>query len=913
MRFILTTLILFIISLPSYAEKSEPIQGQLLNGLKYTLLPLHNEKGHIEIRLRVNAGSVDENDDQAGVAHMVEHLVFRSTKAYPNGIMPHLHTQKWVRGKNYNAVTTSDSTTYLLTPVASAGLAKSLDILSQMMFYANLTQSDLNDERKIIMEEWRQGLGVGATMNEQRTAAVRADSRYTRHRVIGTPESIQSMPATQLQQFYQKWYIPNNMNLLIVGDIDPTLAKQEIQHYFGSIKAQTLPQRDYLEPRLSNRLLINKIQDVRSAVSQIAYVFRFDESKHREQTEQARYQRLVDRLALSALTQRLRNQAEQLPKGISAMTVRKSDIGRHTVALAIFASVEPTSHQLGLKQIFEEIERIKRFPITEEELNKQKSLIFTQIDNAKKHTGDRDFAKWVQAMVDTVLVDKPFLTQPHIAELTEPMLKKISVMEVNQRLQDWFSAEDRLVNYQPPRDTQIETITEQIVNALKSDVEKMAISPPQKEKEIVPMSLNVIVGKGKIIKETHFERQNVKHWLLSNGDKVIWLKSPLAKDKTLFLAQSSAGFNAKGLNAWQSQMASQLIAQNAPLDWEVEQLKHWKTLNKVNFSIKQSATKLVFEGSTENTKLADLLRLYYAYQMETKIKEGLDEAKESIANTINLQSEKNNDTARLKALSQLRFNVEQLDDTIPTKDSLTQLTQDTLNEQWGRIVGAPTTFYFVNDMSEGELKKLVSQFLSNLPRHQPFVSSSVLATEGKGETKFAMNIEPKDDVRLWSFTPYSWQGKDAVLIAVARNIAVKKLKDRLRDQQLGVYSLRFESMLNPETQRIESELSFVANPEKTDKLIEQARSVLTRLSSQITEDDVEQEKKFFVSGEKERLKDINTWLLRLVLSETQFSDPRYLTEMQYLTDEITFDKVKVMADRLYNPSNEKVFIVTPKK
>lgn len=913
MRFILTALALFMASSASYAEKSEPIQGQLENGLKYTILPLHNEKGHLEIRLRVNAGSVDENDDQAGVAHMVEHLVFRGTHAHPNGLMPYLHEQKWVRAKNYNAVTTTDNTTYLLTPPATSGLKQSFDSLSQMVFHANLTQEDLDDERKIIMEEWRQGLGVGATMNEQRTAAVRADSRYARHRVIGTQESIRSMPATQLQQFYQTWYVPNNMNLLVVGDVEPEAAKAEIQHYFGEVKAKTLPKRDYLEPALKERLLINKIQDPRSGVSQIAYIFRFDESKSRSQTEDGRYQRLLDRLALSSLIQRLRNQADVLPKGVSAVVPRKSDIGRNSVALAMFASVEPTAHQLGLKQIFEEIERIKRFPISPEELDKQKAPIFAQIENAKKHDGDRDFQKWMQVMVDTVLVDKAYLTQPEIANLTEPMLKKISAEEVNQRIQDWFSAKDRLVNYQPPRKTQITPITEAMVNELKAQVEQSEIAAPQKEKEIIPMSLDSVTGKGTIVSEQSFDTQQVKYWTLSNGDKVVWLKSPLAKDRTLFMAQSSAGFKAQGLGIWQSQIASQLIEQNAPLDWEIEQLVRWKELNKINLSIKQTATKLSFDGSAENSKLAELLRLYYAYQKETKVKDGLDETKESIARTIDMQNEKSDETERLKAISKLRFNLEKVDDTLPNKASLAQLTEKELNEQWAKMVSAPTTFYLMNDMNEADVKKLVAELLADLPRDKRLNSTQTLPVDGKAQAEFAMNLEPKDDVRLWSFTPHQWQGKDAMLVSLVRNIATTKLKNTLRDQQLGVYSLRFDSTLNPETQRVESELSFVANPDLTDKLVEQARLVLSDLANQITEEDVQQAKAMFVQAEKGRLNEPRTWLSRLMLSDEQFGNPQYLSDMQQLTDEISVEKVKAMAGNIYNPNSEKLFVTTPKK
>ena len=912
MRFALTTLALFVASNMAWAEKSAPIQGQLDNGLKYTILPLHDEKGHIEIRMRVNAGSVDENDDQAGVAHMVEHLVFRGTNAHPNGLMPYLHEQKWVRGKNYNAVTTSDSTTYMMTPPNTAGLSQSFDALSQMLFGAKLSQADLDDERKIILEEWRQGLGVGATMNEQRTASVRANSRYARHRVIGTEQSINSMPATELQQFYQTWYAPNNMNLLVVGDVDPSEAKAEIDRYFGKAEKKNTPVRDYLNPALADCLQINKLQDLRSGVSQVAYILRFDDSESRAQTDEGRYQRLLDRIALASIVQRLRNQSEVLPKGISAVVPRKSDIGTHTAALGLFATVAPTGHLQGLKQIFEEIERLKRFPMTEEELEKQKAPIQAQIENAKKHDGDREFSRWVQAMVDTTLLDKPFLTQPEIANLTEPMLKKITVAEVNARIHQWLEAKDRIVQYQPPRDTKLD-ISEAQVAQLQEEAQKAEILEPQKEKEIVPMLLEHVQAKGSITDEQKFEVQNVQHWTLSNGDKVVWLKSPLAKDKTYFQAQSSAGFKAKGLGEWQSQVALQLIAQNAPLDWEFEQLKHWKELNKVNLSMKQTATRLLLEGTVDNTKLADLLRLVYAYQVETKVKDGLDETKESLAKMAASKNAKNSENERLKAISMLRYNQENIEMSLPNKSSLDQLNEKSLNDEWAKMLQAPMTYYFVNDMNDAEMKGLVTQFLSDFPRGKRFDSAQVLPTEGKAVASFAMNSEPKSDVKMWAFSAHQWQGKDAVLVSILRNIATNKLKMTLRDKELGIYSLRFESSLNPETDRIESELSFVANPDNADKLIGQARVVLDALPEQITEEDVKAAKVQFVTAEKDRLQEPRTWLARLILSENHSGNPQYLTEMQSLADGITLDNVKAMAKLLYNTNNEKVFITTPKR
>ncbi|WGE89550.1 M16 family metallopeptidase [Actinobacillus arthritidis] len=478
MRIILTSLVLFTASAASYAEKSEPIQGQFENGLRYTLLPLHSEKGRIEIRMKVNTGAIDETNEQLSAANTLKYLVFRGTNAHPNGLMTYLNEQKWKKDKNYRVMTDYDHTTYTMIPPSTSNLDKSFDLLSQMLFQAKLTQEDLDDERKYILEDWQQSQSVGSLMNQKRISAVRADSRYADRTIIGTAENIQSLPATQLQQFYQTWYVPNNMQLLVVGDIEPEATKQQIQQYFAGITAKETPKRDYLEPVLSEKLVINQLQDARSNVSQVAYIFRFDETKHRVRTNEARYARLIDRLALSSIERRLQLQTNSLPKGISAMSVRKSDIGKNTAALGFFATVGSTQHELGLKQIFSEIENLKRSPITEEELAKQKEVVQLQIENAKKDENDRDFQQWLKLMSETVLSDKPYLTQNKLAELLEPMLKKVSVEEVNERIQLWSNAKDGVINYQLPRKVQVKPITQETVNLLKAEVEKVEVMSP---------------------------------------------------------------------------------------------------------------------------------------------------------------------------------------------------------------------------------------------------------------------------------------------------------------------------------------------------------------------------------------------------------------------------------------------------
>lgn len=894
------------------AEISQPVQGTLENGLRYTVLPLHDEKGHLEIRMKVYAGSVDENDDQAGVAHMVEHLVFRGTEKYPDGLMPYLHEQKWVRGRNYNAVTTNDNTTYMLTPPKEAGLEQSLDALSQMLFFAKITQKDLDDERKVIMEEWRGGQGVGQRMNRVRTNVVRMDSRYTRHPVIGTQESINTMPAGQLQKFYQAWYAPNNMQLLIVGDTTVEESEKLIKHYFGKIASRALAKRDYLEPKLSNDLRTVQIQDEQSGGSQIAYIVRFDERKLRQQNDEGRYARMLDRLAVAAVTQRLRNEQENLPEGIRSVVLRKSDIGQNTVALALFAGVDEKSHQQGLVQIFSEIERLKRFPITQAELERQKEKIQTQIDWAKKHDGDRDFSGWMQAMANSVLMDQPYLSQPEIAERSEPILHNITLDELNRHIQQWFEHSDRIVQYQAPRLTKIDPIEADLVKNLQKQTASREIAPPQQEKIIEPMALESIRQSGEIVSEQIFAKENVHYFTLSNGDRVVWLNSPTAKDKTYFEARSSAGFKAKGLGQWQSQIAVQLAAQNAPLDWEIEQLNRWKELKKVNLNISQKADELYYTAFVDNDKLADLLRLYYAYQQETRIKDGVDETKESISSTIDLGNDDSPENKRLKALNKLRFGTEQTD-ILPNKAGLNELSEAELNRIWESVRRVPTTYYFVSNLSEQEIKPLILHYLAAIPRTEMLEKEEQLPLKGRETVRFPLNLEPKDNVQMWFFTEHPWQGKDAVLVSLLRTITANKLKLSLRDEHLGIYSLRFESSLNPNSHRIESELTFSTSPEKSDEMIRLAEKVLKALPQQISEEEVRIAKAQFLQGEKERLKSPHSWLSRLILSDKQYRSPKYLSEVEQLADAISLGNIQEIAAKLYDENNLKVFITTQKE
>lgn len=897
---VLLVLILVVAS-SAFAHVVKPITGTLDNGLDYAILPLHTDKGRTEIRLLVHAGAVDETNTQAGVAHMVEHLVFRASDKHPDGVMNHLHGLGFVRAKHYNAVTTAEHTTYMMTPPAHVGLDGGLSALSQMMFFAHLTADDLGKERQIITEEWRDKQGISAHMDEQRKAVIRADSRYVRSPVIGTYQSIQSMPAHELQHFYRTWYTPNNMNLLIVGDVDVQATKDKIHEYFGQIPTKTLPDRtgDYYDVKLSDRLIIKELHHDKSGVSQVAYIVRFDESHSRGTSDIAHKNRLIDRLALTHLTKRLQNQTPTLPQGIKSMVVRKSDIGKNTVALGIFSSVDKDKHMAGLQEIFYEIKRLSDYPISQAEFNALIKELQAQLDKAHANDGRRDFTSWVQALNNTVLMDKPYHTQRELATRLQPLLDELTADEIQARINTWLVAQDRIVQYQTPHTTRIAPISTPQIHAMMTKAQNATLSPPTPKAIISPKEPPHAITHAHITNiKTHTTTQgDVYEYTLSTGERVLYLHSPHAQDKTYIRMTNPAGTQAMGLNAWQSQLAYQLIFQDTPDGLSKDELSQLKKTHKLSLSAKQNSHELVVEMSSPNDSLDKLINLYHAQMYHTTIKGELTTTKTALAHTIN--DDKYQHIAKLRGLPL----------SLPSLDELTALSPAMLQDTWTKMTQTPATFYVVSHADPAWL----GQFIVKLANPHPNLRPLSHAPTSLAPTNLikSHHSQPKADVKLWVSTSHTWQGVDAMLVNLLANIASEKLKLTLRDEKLGIYRLKFDSTLSPYSHRIDSQLSFSTDPDRADEMTQDAKRVLENLPQLIGDDDVKKAKAHFHAQHQAQRSDPHALLNRLALSDKQQNHLSYLNQINDLDKHITLDNLTKMASKMYNKDSVQIWIDTP--
>lgn len=557
--------------------------------------------------------------------------------------------------------------------------------------------------------------------------------------------------------------------------------------------------------------------------------------------------------------------------------------------------------------IFNEIERLKRYPITQSELDDIKSTLQAQLDKAHNHNEDRDFAGWVLTMTNTVLSDIPYQTQRQIASNAQPILDALTPDDIDTHLHTWLDAKDRIVQYQSANNTPTTPITNTDVAKLQHLAIEQTLLPPTPKKSDRPIELPSPITTAHITSITHQKDTNTYEYTLSTGEKIIYLQSPITKGRTYIRAINHAGIQADNLNAWQSQFAVQLLAQNTPEGISSHDFANFKKRHKLYLSPKQSEKFLTIEGSSDTADFGKLIDLYHAQLFHTTITHGLNDVKTAYRQRYaptnqrkQLEHERHLAIARLRGLPSY----------LPNADELEALSEQDLQNLWERIRTAPMTIYIISDATPAQMGQFVPLFASPHANDGKFLHHAHTPTPNTDTVKFAYNLEQRADVQLWSSTPYTWQGVDAMQVALLKNIASEKLKFALRDDKLGIYRLNFDATLNAQTNQITSHLRFTTSPDKVDEMVEAAKDVLANLPSLINADDVIRAKQTLIAQEKSRQNDPHTKLNRLVLSYEN-GDLDYLGKSEHLVDFINLDDLKRMASKIYDPNNVQAFIDMP--
>jgi len=893
-------------------------RGQLDNGFTYYIVDGKTMGNTVSLQLVVRAGSLDERDDQSGVAHMVEHMVFKASAAHPEGVGKYMESQGWRIGKHYNAQTNFERTLYqLMADKKPDTIAAGVGALAQIAGGAQIPADALERERQVILEEWRGKLGVRERMDRQRRAMLREGSLYPQRPTIGTEASIRTQPAESLRKFYQDWYRPGNMALVVVGDVDAKTLRTQIAAAFNGLKPATLPARNAADPVLRDQLQILRLQDSESGTSQVGFVNRFAVDKR--QDDQGLRARLVDRVAERSLRAMVRQAAESLPAGVSSLTSSKGELGEATASLGFASSVAVGSHQAGLRQILVIRERVRRDGLREDDIRSEIAEIRRLNAKGPQQQAARDFQGWQQMLVGAVQAERvlqdPQQKQVQIARIADA----ITPAEVNARVRQWIDAPDRAVFMLAPGLSPLTLPTAAEVLAVQKTLAAEPLPALVKVNKEAQAALPAVVlpeieSSGAVVRQDDLG-EGVQRWSLGNGDVVVWRHTP--NDTVMrFAAQSGAGYRLPGAPGWQWQLAAQL-GNAADLEGQERgEMARWSAANKVRLSQQQTETQLTYTAQVPAAQLDDLFLLYAAGQAQSEISQAaLSDASEQLARVSARRPDSAGDRAS-REMSRLRYGERLPADAMPDVAAVQELDSQAglqlVRRQWQQLGALPVTYFVSGPADTATVKALVERHLAGISRQA--VSASAMALQQVGgyrESRLAIGIEPQGSVRAHGSQPLAWSPERAMRTAIVSRIVYRQLRTELREKEAGIYRLTYKLSLEPQG-RLTSELSFTAAPERLDALWASARAVLEKLPTRIDTAMLEEEIRQMRSDESKRKTDATAQFNRLQLSYARYGDARYLKDSQQLAVGLTPESVRALAQEFKLAGDLVVVKVLPK-
>jgi zinc protease len=369
--------------------------GKLANGFTYYIRHNEEPKNRVIMYLVNKAGSVLEDEDQRGLAHFMEHMSFNGTKHFPHNELVNYLQKAGVRfGADINAYTSFDETVYEL-PIPSDKpelLKGGLEIMRDWAHEALLDPGEIDKERGVVLEEKRLGKGAGERMQRQYWPVILNNSRYAVRVPIGLDTVLNNFKRPTIARFYNDWYRPDLQAIIIVGDINVDQVEAAIKQQFADLKN---PAHERVRPKYTvpldgkNQFIAVTDKEMTSTQAEVMLKHKAPELKTAADYRGAIIQNLFDQMLGERYAELQRKADPPFINGGAGISGFMGGLDTYDATV----SAKPGELEKGLKAVWRETERLKRYGFTATELERAKTAYLNGMESAVKEKKQNQFGK----------------------------------------------------------------------------------------------------------------------------------------------------------------------------------------------------------------------------------------------------------------------------------------------------------------------------------------------------------------------------------------------------------------------------------------------------------------------------------------------------------------------------------------
>lgn len=538
------------------------VLGQLENGVRYAIRENSKPENRAELRLVVLAGSVDEDEDQRGLAHFLEHMVFNGTESYAgNEIVAFLESVGARFGADLNAYTSFDETVYQLQiPTDREGLLhEGLHILSEFAFKATLSTSEIEKERGVVLDEWRRGLGAGRRIRDQQVPIFLKDSRYAERIPIGLPEVIKGCDPEAIRRFYRDRYRPERMALIAVGDFDATEVEAWTKEIFGpATSTGDIRDRADRAVPVSADTLFALAHDPELRGSSVG-VSRKLPAPEDEATYGGYRKGLVQQVAMSLFSERLSERARSDEPPFLGASFGSARFGR-TDLPSLDARVVEGGEKRGLEALLVEQRRAVLHGFTDTELERARKEMLASIDASWAEREKTESSAYAAEYVRHFVEEEPIPGIDFERNLWREEIPGFTVEECDAAFREFATAGGLVVDGARP--SSAPAVTEADLREVLGAVSTRDVEP-YRDIAAGTALIEKPGGPGHVAKRREIPEIGVTELRLSNGCRVFLKPTDFQDDTVLFEGCALGGTSmADDADLLSASMADAIVAES---------------------------------------------------------------------------------------------------------------------------------------------------------------------------------------------------------------------------------------------------------------------------------------------------------------------------------------------------------------
>ncbi len=771
--------------------------GKLPNGLTYYIRKNLQPEKKVELRLAVNAGAVLEGEDQRGLAHFMEHMNFNGSKNFPkNELVDYLQKIGVQFGADLNAYTGFDETVYIL-PIPTddpKNVEKGFTVLEDWAFNNLMDVSEIDKERGVVLEESRLSKGAQQRMLRQYFPKLFNGSLYAERLPIGKDSIIQHFKPEQLSRFYKQWYRPNNMAVLVVGDIDPADAERKIKAHFSRFSnPPNATQRPAIIPIRTRTRPEAMVLTDDEATNTILQVFNFIRPAKKIKTWADYRQNLVDELINTLINQRLQELTQkENPPFVAGFTGMESFIrGYETFVSGAILGNNTTEE--ALNALFAETERARKFGFLPAELNRAKAALMNQAQRANSEKNKQQSGALVQGYLSNFLENAPIPGPEKRYQFITQVLPTITAAEINAIAAKMPAATNAFALLLAPSSRKEKLPSN---NALLTDMVAASkqVVKPYEEKAVAKNLMEGGPVSGKVTHEVMNANLGTTDMTLSNGVTLTLKPTKFKNDEIVMDAWRWGGWQRFALEQKDNaKHAAEIVKEMGVKDMSPTDLEKFLSGKSVDASPYINDHEEGIQGNSSVKDFETFLQLVNLYFTQPRKDEGLFKSMVTKQKGM-LQFIKSNPQVFYRdTVMKLVYNNSPWVSLVPTEEEFNRLdlnkSLDIYKQVFGNADGMH--FTFVGNIDPATAKPLFEKYLGSLPATPVphlYKDNNIRPVKGVVEANIKKGKEAKSVITVLWTGDTEYQPEEELALKALIDVLNIRIIEKLREELGGMYS-----------------------------------------------------------------------------------------------------------------------------